>query len=157
MADLSVTLTESLLIDGKQQGGTKTTNIGACTEIYKRTVTCTTNQQTKIVEFRTGVHTAPSAVDLEGTKYIRVTNLDSTNPVTLSLQIAKDEDASADESTSIALGAGQHFLMGIAHDGIATDDTNATYISALNDLESIIINPAGNTVLCEVFVAGVIA
>tara|TARA_R100000458_G_scaffold59654_1_gene70976 strand:- start:29 stop:508 length:480 start_codon:yes stop_codon:yes gene_type:complete len=159
MADLTVTLTESLTLNGKEQGGTYTTNLGGCTEAFKRLITCTASQTTTLLEFRTAVHTSGGAIDLEGTKYIRITNLDSTNPITLNLQISDDEDGAADDNASIVLEAGRHFILGDPHDGIAVDSTGVGPIAtaSLKDLESIIAIPDGNTVIVEVFTAGQIA
>ena len=135
MATLTVSLTEELELNGKNRGGEHTFSISSVTQAYTR------------------VHTADNAIDLEDTKYIRVTNLDSSNEVVLSLQISNDEDGAADGSTSILLAAGQSYVMGVPHEGIACDDDAATPITdaALHDLESIIVDPKTNSVSVEVF------
>jgi hypothetical protein len=73
----------------------------------------------------------------------------------MSLQISNDEDGTADASTSILLTAGQSFMMSSGEEGIATSSDNANVITDTNmhDLESIIIDPQGNTVQVEVFIA----
>ena len=88
-------------------------------------------------------------------KYIRVTNLDTSNEVVLSLQISAAENGTADASTSMLLAAGRSFIMGTPHDGIATDDDGTTVItdSNLTDLESLIVDPKTNAVVVEVFIA----
>ena len=85
-----------------------------------------------------------------------MTNLDTTNPVNLSLQIdAGEDDSAADESASILLAAGRSFVMGIPSEGIAVSDANANIITgaALHNLESILIDPLSNAVAVEVFIA----
>ena len=95
-----------------------------------------------------------SALDVNNVKYIRITNLDDTNSVGLSLQLDSDEDNSAaNESCTILLEAGRSFIMGTPDEGIHVDDDSAGILSALTDLESIIINPGSNAGSVEVFVA----
>ena len=43
--------------------------------------------------------------------------------------------------------------MGSPHDGIQVSDANANVITTLVDLESIIVDPEGNTVQVELFIA----
>ena len=86
MATLTVSLTEELELNGKKRGGEHTFSIGSITQAYTRVVTCPANNDTTVATFQTAVHTADNAIDLEDCKYIRVTNLDSTNEVVLSLQ-----------------------------------------------------------------------
>ena len=153
MATLTVTLTESISLNGREQGATNSFTVANVDETYKRIVTCPEDVDTTIATFRTSTSTADNALDLEDVKYIRVTNLDSTNPVNLSLQVAKDEDAAPDVSCSILLEAGKSFIMGSPHDGIAVDDDAATLIDSLTDLESILVDPLSNEVAVEVFIA----
>ena len=155
MADLTVTLTESVTLNGVDQGATTSLTVASVVETFKRIVACPTGVDTTIATFRTSTSTADNALDLEDVRYIRVTNLDGTNPVNLSLQVAKDEDAAPDVSCSILLEAGKSFIMGSPHDGIAVDDDAATLIDSLTDLESILVDPLSNEVAVEVFIAGV--
>ena len=154
-ATMKVTITETLILNGKDQGSTNTFQINEINEIYKRIVSCTKDVDTTIATFRTTSSTADAAIDLEDARYIRVTNLDDTNSVNLSLQIAGGEDATPNMSSTILLEAGKTFLMGSPHDGIATSDADATIVTSLNDLESILIDPGANTVDIEIFVASV--
>ena len=155
MADLTVTLTESVTLNGVDQGATTSLTVASVVETFKRIVACPTGVDTTIATFRTSTSTADNALDLEDVRYIRVTNLDGTNPVNLSLQVAKDEDAAPDVSCSILLEAGKSFIMGSPHDGIAVDDDAATLIDSLTDLESILVDPLSNEVAVEIFIASV--
>ena len=94
------------------------------------------------------------SLDVEDVKYIRVTNLDSTNHVHLSLQIdAGENDTAADESASIRIDAGRSFIMGVPSDGISVSDADATIDVTLHNLESLLIDPVANNVTVEVFIA----
>tara|TARA_R110002020_G_scaffold156939_2_gene339182 strand:+ start:1129 stop:1605 length:477 start_codon:yes stop_codon:yes gene_type:complete len=152
-ATLSVTHTESITLNNREQGGTKTYTIASIADVYKRTVTCPAGSDTTVATFQTLTSTSDNALDLELTKYIRVTNLDSSNSVNLSLQVAGAEGGTANMSTTILLAAGETFTMGVPHDGIGIDDDAAGIITSLNDLESILIDPGSNAVAVEVFVA----
>ncbi len=155
MATLTVTLKEELELNGKDRGSELTLSVGSVTQAYHRIVTCPANNDTTIATFQTAVHTADNAIDLEDAKYIRVTNLDASNEVILSLQISNNENGTADGSTSILLAAGRSYIMGIPHEGIACDDDSAAIITdtALHDLESLVVDPKANSVSVEVFIA----
>ena len=165
MATLTVTLTESLPDYNGSDNDLTLTNaltISGIDDIYHRIITCPAADGgisgTTLVKFSQAVNTVDgaAALDLDHVKYIRVTNLDSSNSVTLSLQVSNDEDGAADFSSSILLEAGKSFLMGTPHDGIQVSDANANVITTLVDLESIIADPAANDVKVEVFVASVV-
>ena len=157
-ATMTVTLNESIVLNGKQQGGSQTLSIGSINEVYKRIITCPASQDTTVAMFKSVVSDNVQflALDIQDTKYMRVTNLDDTNSVNLSFQIdAGEDDSAADESGTILLAAGHSFIMGTAHDSVAVSDANATIVTTLHDLESLLVDPGGNAVDIEVFVASV--
>jgi len=157
MADLTVTITESVTLNSVDQGATTSLTIGSVVETFKRIVSCPTD--TTIATFRSTVSDgslSDGALDVEDVRYIRVTNLDSTNPVNLSLQVdAGEDDSAADESATILLEAGKSFIMGTPSDGVAVSDANATIVTTLHNLESILIDPLTNEVAVEIFIASV--
>jgi len=157
MATLTSTITESISLNGADRGSTNTLSVASVTQVFHRIVTCPTGQDTTVVTFdehaddQAGV---VGALDVEDVKYIRVTNLDNTNPINLSLQIDAGEDNSAaDESATILVAAGRSFIMGAASDGVAVSDANATLIDALHNLQALLIDPISNNVTVEVFIA----
>ena len=156
-ATLTVTLTESVTLNGSNQGSTNTVTISSINEIYKRIVTCLANVDTTVAHFNTQVDVEDSGIDTQDTKYIRVTNLDDSNSVNLNLQIDATESDSgastADETLTILLAAGESFLMGAAHDAVAAYTTDASVQTNLHDLESILVDPSANAVDMEIFVA----
>ena len=155
MANLTVTLTEDLLLNGSTRGSTNILTITGIESVYERVVTIPANSDGTVVLSKDTIASQDGAVDIQDTKYIRVTNLDSTNNVNLSLQIdSGNDDSAADESATISLPAGHTFMMGTPHDAVAVSDANATIVTALHDLESIIVDSADQNVTVEVFVAG---
>tara|TARA_R100000654_G_scaffold2691_2_gene9867 strand:- start:995 stop:1465 length:471 start_codon:yes stop_codon:yes gene_type:complete len=155
MATLTTTIKEELTLNGVERGSTNILSISGINEVFQRMVSCPANQDTTIANFRAAVNTSDGSLDIDNVKYIRVTNLDTSNEVVLSLQISAAENGTADGSTSILLAAGRSYIMGTPHDGIAADDDAATVItdSNLTDLESLVVDPKTNTVVVEVFIA----
>jgi len=155
MATLTTTIREELTLNGVERGSTNTLSITGVNEVLQRMVKCPANNDTTIASFQAAVNTSDGALDIDNVKYIRVTNLDSSNDLVLSLQISSTENGTADASTSILVAAGRSFIMGSPHDGTATDDDSTTVITDtnLNDLESLIVDPKTSTITVELFIA----
>ena len=164
MGVLTVTIKEELSLNGTQQGGINTLSIGSVTQSFKRLVTLPADgggsaTQTTIANFRTAVTTADGALDDDDVKYVRVTNLESTNSVTLSLQLAANGGADASTQATILLEAGKSFMLGAATGVCNVDITTAgattpSALAQLIDIESIIaINDENATAQLEVFIA----
>ena len=155
MATLSITHNESLTLNGQEQGASTTKSITGINHVFKRIVTCVDDTDCTIAVFQTATSTADGAIDLEDVRYVRVTNLESSNPCNLSLQISGAEGGTANHSSSHLLQAGESFILHVIHDGIAVKDDAATVVTSLNDLESILVDPLSENVKVEVFVASV--
>tara|TARA_R110000824_G_scaffold44951_3_gene130418 strand:+ start:3635 stop:4123 length:489 start_codon:yes stop_codon:yes gene_type:complete len=155
-ATLTVTITESVTLNGSDQGATNSMTVASVNEVYKRIVTCVDDTDCTIAVFKSATSTSDGALDVEDVRYIRVTNLDDTNPINLSLQVDADEnDSAADASCTILIEAGKSFIMGTPSDGVAVSDANATIVTALNNLESLLVDPLSESVDVEVFIASV--
>ena len=156
MADLTTTISESVTINGSVRGSSNTLTITGIEHTFERVVTIPADTDGTVLLTKETITSANGAVDIQDTKYIRITNLDSTNSVILSLQIdSGNDDSAADESCSILLEAGHSFIMGTPHDSIAVSDANATIITTLHDLESILVDSSDQAVKLEVFAASV--
>ena len=153
MATLTVTHTESLILNNKQVGSTNTFNITGVDMVYSRIMKSVASATTTLVTFKATESTSDSAISVAEAKYIRITNLDSTNSVNLGLD-ADASDAGADQNCTILLAAGQTFVMGVAANGIQAKGSQGITATTLDNLESIAVNAGSNTVSLEVFVAG---
>ena len=160
MADLKVTIREELTLNDYDHGSRNSLTISGIDEVFRRIVTCPANNETTIARFRSsvgnasGTATFDSALDVQDVKYVRVTNLDSSNSLTLSLQVEVGEDDSgADTSASILVEAGKSFILGSPHDGINLSDTNANLVTDLVDLDSLVVQPGDNAINVEVYIA----
>ena len=165
MAVLTVTIKEELTLNGSNRGSENITSIANVTQSFNRIVTLPAggsgNTKTTVAVFKDTVDTEirsgtgiNGAIDDGDAKYIRVTNLDAANDVTLSLQIAADGTNAAGDSASVLLAPGKSFILGGSADAIAVDDDAATPITTLVHLESILaVNATNDTTQLEVFIA----
>ena len=156
-ATLTVTVAESITLNGQDLGSVNTKSIASINEIYKRIVTCPANSETTLAHFHSSVADGTLApLDIDDVKYIRVTNLDDTTSITLSLQSdVGEDDSTADESASLLIEAGRSFIMGSPNDGIGISDANANLVTDLVDLESLVVFTGSAAIDVEIFVASV--
>ena len=158
MATLNVTITEELTLNGADRGSVNTLSVSSVTQVYHRIVTCPASQDTTVATFASTADDSTGAagsIDVGDVKYIRLTNLDSSNAINLSLQVGTTDggDGAADESATILIAAGRSFVMGATADAIAVNDTNAGIDVSMHELESLLVDPGSNAVTVEVFIA----
>ena len=160
MADLTIKILEDITLNGDRTRLTNSKSISGINNIYRRIVKLPASQTTELARFLTSEHTDTGAValDVEDTRYIRVTNLDTANTIELVMGISTDEatDAAAEESTTILLDAGKSFMLGTIHDGIGTTVDSDSDDDAANSLVDLVWLKAvcgGSAVSVEVFIA----
>ena len=152
-ATLTVKISESILLNGLQQGGTNTITFDSINEISKRIMTITTNEST-IATFSGAVASAGHFND-SAVKYMRFTNYDDTNFITLTF---RNQD---NDEVAIKLDAGQSFIWNSDNDGgavavfNATQDADAASDTALGSLTNIQADASSGTCDLEVFIASV--
>ena len=153
MANLTVTHTEDITLNGQQFGGTTVKSLAGINEISKRIVTITTTEGV-IATFSAAAAAAGHYVAAD-VRYIRFTNLDGTNFVTLTFR-NQDNDEFA-----VKLDAGQTLVLnGDNANGMtaifnATQDADAASDTAFGSLTN--IQADANTGSCnlEVIIASV--
>ena len=154
MATLKVRIQEDILLDNQDYGSKRVFEISSIVNITKKIVSIASDDDATVLVFKSTTAISDSALDLQNVKYIRITNLDSSNSVNVSLQLDSGEDNSAaDLSITHLLEAGRSFLMGAPDEAAHADDDAASIVTALTDLESIIVDPGSNSGQVEVFVA----
>jgi hypothetical protein len=166
-ADLTVTIAESVLLNGFEQGTTNTYTISDVNEVQRRIINCNGSLETTLIKFGpygAGASRGPE-IHVDDVRYLRITNLDDAFGVALNFQIDTTEHDTTDPSVAnhnaaIALAPGQSFVMGTVADCIAVSDSSVTsidYTASLNDLESIIADvpdaPGSTGLDIELFVA----
>ena len=146
MATLKVKIEEDIILDNQDYGSKRILEISNITDIYKRIVTCPASQTTTVVVFNSNVYGANGAVDVEDSKYIRITNLDSSNAVEIGL-------TGAATNYQVTLAAGQSHILGSADDLLLAEADTSPSFGTMTDLGKISCRPNGNAVNLEVFVA----
>ena len=149
-APLTVTLKESIELNGVEQGSTNTKTIASINEVSKRIVTVTTSE-VEIIAMGTAISTGTF---IEGdVRYIRFTNLDDTNFVTLTF---KNEN---DDEFAVKVDAGYSFIYpadnsgGVVDTMDAIDGTGLTL--SLGDLVNVTADADTASCDMEIFVASV--
>ena len=149
-ATLTVTLTEAITLNGQDKGATNTLTIAAVTEVSQRIVNVPTSEEAILAM---GTAVASGQFVESDVRYIRITNKDDTNHVTLTF---KNEN---DDEFAVKLDYGQSFIYngdlsgGVVDTMDGIDGTGLTL--SLGDLVN--ITALANTAACdlELFVAGV--
>ena len=85
MADLTVNINENVALNNQNIESSHTLIISSINEVYRRIVTCPASQSTTISKLAGTVNASAGAIDIQDSKYIRVTNLDSSNSVELAI------------------------------------------------------------------------
>ena len=149
MADLTVTISESITINGALRGSTNTLSVESITDTFERVVTCPHSNTTTIATFNSNVYGSAGALDLENCKYIRVTNLSDTAVMDLAI-------VTENTNYQVVMTAGtSHLLCQADTAAIAEADTTPNF-PTLEDITSIQVRPRDTTdVDVEIFVASV--
>ena len=161
MADLKVTTREELTLNGYDQGATNTLTISGINELSKRIVTATTTEA-GLLGFLSALSnvgvTANKVGYLAGilddgdVRYIRITNLDGSNHITLTF---RDED---NTEFRMKVDAGHSFIYPGDNSGGVVDTMKAAgsaLASGLADLVDITVDADTASCDVEVYVASV--
>ena len=159
MADLKVTTREELTLNGYDQGATNTLTISGINELSKRIVTATTTEA-GLLGFLSALSnvgvTANKVGYLAGilddgdVRYIRITNLDDSNHITLTF---RDED---NTEYRMKVDAGHSFIYPGDNSGGLVDTMKAAgsaLASGLSDLVDITVDADTASCDVEVYVA----
>jgi hypothetical protein len=145
MADLTTTLTESVVLNGAVRGSTNTVTTTGINNAFERIVTCTTGQTTHLATFNTNSYGSAVQIDKEDVRYIRVTNLDATNSLELAV-------VGAATLYQVLLKAGQSHILCAAEDVMLAEADTSPSFGTMADLTSLQVSPAA-TLDVEIFVA----
>ena len=144
---MTVTISESITLNGKNQGGTQTLSIPSIATVSRRIIDVPASE-VEILAMSTAV--AAGTFIESDVLYIRITNLDDTNHVTLTFK------SDGNHEFAVKLDKGQSFIYNGDLSGgvVATMDASATALSlSLADLVN--VTATADTAACdvEVFVA----
>ena len=147
MADLSVTLTESVTLNGSVRGTTNNLTVSGIIDAFERVVTCPALQTTTIATFATNVYDSVGAIDTQNAKYVRITNLSSEYDMELAV-------VGAATLYQVHISAGHSHIICRTDDGMLAEADTSPSFGTMADIASIQARPtAGSDVSVEIFVA----
>lgn len=141
MATLTVTIKEELILNGAEHGSENTATLSSVTESLHRIIDIPTASEATLVEY--GAATGGSTFIDDTTQYLRVTNIDDTNFVTLRV-------LGTSEEYFVKVPARGSFML--FNDEMDANATGSQAVS-LADIESIKAQADTASVQLEVFVA----
>jgi len=148
---LKVKIQEDIILDNQNYGSKRIYDVSSINEISKRVLTITTTEST-IATFSGAVASAGHYND-SAVRYIRFTNLDSTNHITLTFR------NNANDEVAIKLDAKNSFMLYADNDagmvGVfnATQAADAASDTALGSLTNIQADAGASTCDLEMFIA----
>ena len=136
MADLVTTLTETVTLNGSLRGSSNSVTTTGVNDVFERIVTCAHSQTTTIATFAASPHTSAGAIDVDRTKYIRVTNLDENAEIELAIvTTATNYQVTITPGNSHILSQGAAIALGEA-------DTSPSF-GTMEDIASLQVKPVG--------------
>ena len=142
-ATMTVRIVESIKLNGTEQGAVNTLSLSSINEVSKRIVTCPASEIT-VVSF--GTANAGGTFIESDVRYIRLTNKDDSNYVTLNIEGANSTDF------SVRLDPGASYLIVSSTSTGVVDYADIT-LASLEDLTGIKATANSAAVDLEAFIA----
>tara|TARA_R110001606_G_scaffold178937_1_gene325656 strand:+ start:1348 stop:1794 length:447 start_codon:yes stop_codon:yes gene_type:complete len=145
MADLVTTISETVTLNGSLRGSVNSLTTTGINDVFERIVTCTASVVTTVAVFDTLPSTSAGAIDVDRTKYVRVTNLETAVDIELAVQ------TTTSSYTVTVRAGGSHVLY--SGDVIALGQVGAPSFGTMLNLASLQVQPTtAVTARVEVFV-----
>ena len=149
MADLVVTISESVTVNGALRGSTNNLTVTSITDTFERIITCPQSATTTIATFSANVYDSAGAIDKENVRYIRVTNLSTSADCELGV-------AGAASNYTILIPAGNSHIIARADDVMLAEADAVPSYGSLADLSKLEVRPTASTDTdVEIFVASI--
>jgi hypothetical protein len=136
MADLTTTVTESVVLNGALRGNTNTVTTTGINNVFERIVTCINSQTTTVAVFDTAPFTSAGAIDVQNARYIRITNLDADAWIEVAVV------TTASNYQVLLTPGNSHILAQGEAVALAEEDTSPSF-GTLENLTSIQVRPVG--------------
>ena len=137
MADLKTTISESVTLNGSVRGSTNSLTTTGIVDVMERIVTCVQSQVTTIATFAAAPYTSAGAIDVDRTKYIRVTNLSDTEVVDIAI-------VTTNTNYQVVLTAGTSHILCQADTAAEGETDTSPAFGTLENITSIQIKPRGS-------------
>jgi len=146
MADLVTTISEVVTLNGSLRGSSNSVTTTGIVDVMERIVTCTQAVTTTIAVFAALPSTSAGAIDVDRTRYIRVTNLDTVNNIELAV-------VTTTTNYQVTITGGNSHILSIGSAvAIGETDTSPAF-GTLEDITSLQVQPVtANDAQVELFV-----
>ena len=134
MADLVTTISETVTLNGSLRGSVNSLTTTGINDVFERIVTCTASVVTTIAVFDTLPSSSAGAIDVDRTKYVRVTNLETDVKIELAVVTQ-----GTNYQVTIRPG-GSHILYQGSEIALGEIDTTPSFLSMQN-LSSLQVKP----------------
>ena len=141
---LTVKLTESVSLNGSDMGATNTLTVAAINEVSQRIVTIDASNVRTLFEFGTVI--GRGKFISANVKYIRITNKDDTNPVSLNIE-------SASSNCWVTVTAGSSWWMSATTGAMEADDDTTVEAPVFQDITKISGHGGTNAIDVDCYVA----
>ena len=137
MADLVTTISETVTLNSSLRGSSNSVTTTGIEDIFERIVTCAHTQTTTVAVFAASPHTSAGAIDVDRTKYIRVSNLDANAEIELAIQTT-----TSSYTVTIRAGGSHVLFKGAA---IALGEVGPPTFGTMLNLASLQVKPVGSS------------
>jgi hypothetical protein len=145
MADLVTTISETVTLNSSLRGSTNSVTTTGINDVFERIVTCTASTVTTVAVFAALPSTSPGAIDVDRTKYVRVTNLETAVDIELAV-------VTTTSSYTVTIRAGGSHVL-YSGEVIALGEEGAPTFGTMLNLASLKVQPTtAVTARVEVFV-----
>ena len=138
MADLTTTITESVVLNGALRGNTNSVLTTGINNVFERIVTCTHSQTTTVAVFDTAPYSSAGAIDVENVRYIRVTNLGEDSAIVLAV-------VTTNTNYQVRLTPGTSHIVPRGEAEIIGEEDTTPAFSTLENITSLQVRPEGTT------------
>ena len=146
MADLTTTITESVVLNGALRGSTNSLTTSDIVDVFERILTCTHSQTTTVAVFNSTPYGADGALDVENCKYFRITNLSTDQDMKVAF-------VTANTNYQVTVRAGGSHVLFQAEEVMIGEEDASPAFPTLEDLVTVEVRPSATTdVQVELFV-----
>ena len=146
MADLVTTVSETVTLNGSLRGSTNSVTTTGINDVFERIVLCTQAQQTTVCSFAASPYTSVGAIDVDRTKYVRITNLSTTE----NIEVAFIGTATLYQ---VLITPGNSHILSQAEAVLLAEADTTPSFGTLEDLGRVTVKPTSTTdARVEVFV-----
>ena len=153
MATLTVTLQESLILNGTDYGSINSTSVSSVVNGFKRTDKCLRSINTSLAAFASSKVSSDELaasgpfLDAEDVAYIRFTNLDSANTIEIAV-------IGTTTLYQITLAPGHSHILSDCDDFMLAEEDTSPSFGTMLDLRAIKAQPVGSVDIdVEIFIA----